>query len=221
MTEKKDKKLNRYVLTEELYDILKQQILSHRMAAGDKINIDRLSRELGVSNIPIRESLSRLASEGFVTLIPFKGMYVAEMSLKDIDEIFEIRSQLEDLSIRKSIAHIPPHRLEAVLENLLSHEPGRGEVDRETRIFKMNGDLHGTILHYAKNENLKDMVTSLIQRIHRYLNDTRCNIDVEAEKIEHEFIVSALLKRDTEQAAEAMRNHLRNAHERLRVNFEI
>ncbi len=67
------KPLGRYVLTDELYALLKRQILSHEMTAGDKINIDKLARDLGVSNIPIREALFKLSSEGFVTVVPSKG----------------------------------------------------------------------------------------------------------------------------------------------------
>ncbi|MEK8130543.1 GntR family transcriptional regulator [Paenibacillus filicis] len=215
----KDKQLNRYVLTDELYALLKQQILVHTMQAGDKINIDRLARDLGVSNIPIRESLSRLASEGFVTIVPFKGMFVAGMSLADIDEIFEIRSQLENLAIRKAVPHIPSTELEVILEDLNRGEEAV-EKNEEVRISRMNHDLHGTILRYAGNENLRQMVTSIIERIHRYLNYVHYNIEMGAEKVEHEGIVRALLDRDTEKAAEAMRLHIDKAHQRLRAHFD-
>jgi DNA-binding GntR family transcriptional regulator len=214
-----DKPLSRYVLTDELYTILKQQILSHTMCAGNKINIDKLARELGVSNIPIRESLFRLASEGFVTVIPFKGMFVAEMNLRDIDEIFEIRSQLEELSIRKAAPHIPKPLLEQILASLRRADDAPDDRSKESNVSHMNQELHGTILEYANNANLKQMVTSLIERIHRYLNLVHFKIDIEAEKAEHENIVAALLEGDTEQAVEAMRTHLNNAYYRLRKGY--
>jgi DNA-binding GntR family transcriptional regulator len=215
-----NKQLNRYVLTDELYTLLKQQILSHTMAAGDKINIDKLARELGVSNIPIRESLFRLASEGFVTIIPFKGMFVAEMNMQDIDEIFEIRSQLEELAIRKAAPHIPKQRLEQILQELGKAEDASDERNEERVVSQMNHSLHGTILEYANNGNLKLMVTSLIERIHRYLNLVHYKIEIGAEKSEHENIVVALLEEDTEKAVAAMRTHLDNAYHRLRNNFK-
>ncbi|WP_372631273.1 GntR family transcriptional regulator [Cohnella sp.] len=215
-----EKQLQRYVLTDELYTILKKQILSHTMPAGDKINIDKLTRDLGVSNIPIRESLFRLASEGFVTIVPFKGMFVAEMNLTDIDEIFEIRSQLEGLAIRKATQHIPEAKLKDILNALKHGEEGAPQNNDEDAISIMNHDLHGTILMYANNENLKQMVTSIIERIHRYLNLNHYRIELEEEKKEHERIVQALLLRDVEQAAEAMAIHLKNAHKRLRDNFD-
>lgn len=213
------KQLSRYVLTDELYVLLKQQILSHQMPAGEKINIDKLARDLGVSNIPIRESLFRLASEGFVIVVPFKGMFVAEMNLQDIDEIFEIRGQLEQLAIRKAAPHIPRERLERILQELVSRENADADNDEENVVHRMNEGLHGTILSYAGSATLQQMAASLIERIHRYLNLHHYRIEIDAEKSEHEKVIRCLLEGETEQAAEAMREHLHNAHRRLRDNF--
>ncbi|OPA80523.1 hypothetical protein BVG16_07290 [Paenibacillus selenitireducens] len=215
-----DKRLSRYVLTDELYGLLKQKILSHDISAGNKINIDQLARDLGVSNIPIREALFRLASEGFVKVVPFKGMYVAEMNMTDIDEIFEIRYALEELSVRKAAPHIPQARLEQILQELDTDEQILEASHEANVISRMNHDLHGTILAYAGNENLKQMVTALIERVHRYLNLVHYKIDISAEIEEHRKIVSALLERDTEKAVEASRIHLQQAYQRLRGNYK-
>jgi DNA-binding GntR family transcriptional regulator len=215
-----DKRLSRHVLTDELYGLLKQKILSHDISAGNKINIDQLARDLGVSNIPIREALFRLASDGFVKVVPFKGMYVAEMNMTDIDEIFEIRYALEELSVRKAAPHIPKFRLEQILQELDAVEQMWEASHEENVISKMNHDLHGTILAYAGNENLKQMVTALIERVHRYLNLAHYKIDMSAEIAEHRRIVLALLENDTEKAVEASRIHLHQAYQRLRDNFK-
>jgi DNA-binding GntR family transcriptional regulator len=220
------KQLSRYVLTDQLYLLIKNQILSHVMQAGDKINIDKLARDLGVSNIPIRESLFRLASEGLVTIVPFKGMFVAEMSLKDIDEIFEIRQSLEELSVRKAASRVPKELLQQLLREIPSEDGATAEEEeppeagQEDAISRMNEGLHGTILKYAKNENLKQTVTFLIERIHRYLKLHHYRIEFRAEKQEHEAIILALLEEDTEKAVQAMRLHLQHSHRRLRDNFE-
>ncbi|WP_240702988.1 GntR family transcriptional regulator [Cohnella luojiensis] len=214
------KTLSRYVLTDQLYLLIKNQILTHAMPAGDKINIDKLARDLGVSNIPIRESLFRLASEGLVTIVPFKGMFVAEMNLRDIDEIFEIRQSLEELSVRKAASRIPKEILLQISQELSAGKSADNEVGKEGAVSRMNEDLHGTILKYAKNENLRLTVVSLIERIYRYLSLHQFRIDLSAEKSEHEKIVQALLEEDTEKAVQAMRSHLNNSHQRLRDNFE-
>lgn len=253
------KQLHRYVLTDELYSLLKQQILSHTLPAGEKINIDKLTRELGVSNIPIREALFRLATEGFVTVVPFKGMYVAPLSLKDIDDIFEIRVHLEELAVRKAVRHIPQERLLQMLQRVtptppaesappveptpsaesaspveptlpaepaLRTEPAppvKSEADtaaNESEMMRLNRDLHGTVLSYANNETLRNTVLSLIERIHRYLNMYHYNTDMDAERREHEAIIRAIMERDEEAAAQAVRSHLQHSHARLRSGLK-
>jgi DNA-binding GntR family transcriptional regulator len=214
------KQLSRNVLTDQLYLLIKNQILLHEMSAGDKINIDKLARDFGVSNIPIRESLFRLASEGLVTIVPFKGMFVSEMSLKDIDEIFEIRQSLEELSVRKAVNRIPKELLQQLLQQIHAEEDSTEEIVKEDAISRMNDGLHGTILKYAKNENLRQTVLFLIERIHRYLILHHYPIEIRAEKLEHEAIIRALLEENTENAIQAMRLHLQNSHQRLIENFD-
>ncbi|MEX1030844.1 MAG: GntR family transcriptional regulator [Paenibacillaceae bacterium] len=211
--------LNRNVLTDQLYTILKEKILSHALSAGDKINIDELARNYCISNIPIREALFRLVSGGFVRNVPYKGMFVADMNLKDIDEIFEIRTQLEELSLRKAAPKIPKVLLQSIIEAMIRNLGKLQEDKEEAVIAQLNYDLHGTILSYADNQNLESYVTTLIERIHRYLNLVHYKIDINAEKEEHIEIVQALLADDIEKAVLAMRRHIENSHERLRLNF--
>lgn len=212
--------LNRYVLADELYALLKKRILSHEMSAGDKINIDKLARDLGVSNIPIREALSRLSSEGLVSVVPFKGMFVAAMNAKDIDEIFEIRFSLESLALRKAAARIPKDRLRLILaETKASQEETDANQESASRMFKMNEGLHGTILAYADNENLQRMVVSLIERIYRYLNLLNFTIALADEREEHVQILNALLADDMDEAGAALERHLQRARQRLRDSF--
>lgn len=213
--------LNRYVLADELYALLKKRILSHEMPAGDKINIDKLARDLGVSNIPIREALSRLSSEGLVSVVPFKGMFVAAMNAKDIDEIFEIRLSLESLALRKAAARIPKDRLRLILaETKASQEDADANQASASRMFKMNEGLHGTILAYADNENLQRMVVSLIERIYRYLNLLNFTIALADEREEHVRILNALLADDMDEAGAALERHLQRARQRLRDSFD-
>ncbi|MFD2333046.1 GntR family transcriptional regulator [Cohnella sp. GCM10020058] len=212
--------LNRYVLADELYALLKKRILSHEMSAGDKINIDKLARDLGVSNIPIREALSRLSSEGLVSVVPFKGMFVAAMNAKDIDEIFEIRLSLETLALRKAAARIPKDQLRRILaETTAAKEEAGANQGSASRMFKMNEGLHGTILAFADNENLQRMVVSLIERIYRYLNLLNFTIAIADEREEHVRILNALLTDDTDEATAALERHLQRARQRLRDSF--
>ncbi|MDQ6419746.1 GntR family transcriptional regulator [Paenibacillus sp. LHD-117] len=218
------KGLNRYVLTDEIYSLLKEQILNHQIAPGEKINIDQLAREFEVSNIPIREALSRLASERLVSVVPFKGMYAMEMTLQELDEIFEIRKELECLAIRKAALRIPDSLL-SKLESEMSMLSGKHTTDLVGSIefiAEMNQNLHGLILDYCENQSLKELIQAYIQRIQRYLLAVHQEMNqrvLEEEWKEHMEVVRCLASKNVQDAEHALLNHLDRSHLRTRSLF--
>lgn len=218
-----NKKLKRYVLTEEIYRLIKRHILNHEWPPGKKINIDELARELGVSNIPIRESLSRLATESLVTFIPYKGMFVTEMTARDLDEIFELRIHLELLALEKAIDVIPDDalsRLEQVLLDIKEEMQEKASVIDGVR--RMNESLHGLILDHCGNDTLRRLVRGYIERIERYIIRVHRDIEEDHSLIEweeHREIVNPLVNRDVVRAKEALQRHLVQSHRRTRPYF--
>jgi DNA-binding GntR family transcriptional regulator len=217
-------KISRVNLTEEIYRIVKEDILSHKLKSGEKINIDQLARSLEVSNIPIREALSRLQSEGYLHIIPFKGMFVNLMSLKDLNEIFEIRLQLEPLAVEKAALIIPDKRLEELNENMISlhtHTPLRTTNGLES-ITEMNFSIHGTILEHCDNTALKNLVKGYIEQIQRYLTFIKLNLDVDNTNVEwseHNAILQKLIQRDAKGASAAMSKHIKDSQKRTNTHF--
>ncbi|WP_127584626.1 GntR family transcriptional regulator [Paenibacillus koleovorans] len=218
------KSLSRYVLTDEIYALLKEQLLNHHIAPGEKINIDQLGRELEVSNIPIREALSRLTAEGLVSMVPFKGMYATEISLQELDEIFEIRMELEGLAIRNAAGQIPAellHKLERDMQAWSGQQPSGSEASVKL-IAEMNDGLHGLILEHCSNQTLRNLITVYIERIQRYLAFIHQELNqhiVNEEWAEHMEVVKALSAGKVGEAEHALLQHLANSHQRTRNFF--
>ncbi|MFD0671032.1 GntR family transcriptional regulator [Cohnella sp. GCM10027633] len=218
------KGLSRYVLADEIYAVLKNMILTHEIAPGEKINIDQLGRDLEVSNIPIRESLSRLSAEGLVETVPFKGMYVAKMSLRELDEIFEIRMELEALAIRSSAGKIPQTKLTKLESDMLDWQKAEfaeGD-DSIRRIAEMNEGLHGLLLEWCGNSLLQSLIRSYIEKIQRYLSLSRQHVEqalVHEEWEEHMRVIRELIAGDTIAAEQALKSHLERSHARTRTYF--
>ncbi|OAS23486.1 GntR family transcriptional regulator [Paenibacillus oryzisoli] len=217
-------KINRVNVTEEIYRIVKEDILTHKLPAGEKINIDQLARTLEVSNIPIREALSRLQSEGYLHMVPFKGMYVNLMSLQQLNELFEIRLRLEPLAVEKAVLQIPDEKLARLSETLnairsnLSARPNEGLASIE----EMNVSIHGTILAYCDNISLQNLVRGYIEQIQRYLTFIKINLDVdnrEVEWAEHNAILQQLIERDVNGASAAMYGHISLSQKRANIHF--
>jgi len=87
-----------------VYSRIKEDILSGKYAAGERLVISKISDQLGVSHTPINEALNRLVMEGYVEFMPRKGMKVREIDMDEIAETFEIRKMCELYSAEKVIA---------------------------------------------------------------------------------------------------------------------
>jgi DNA-binding GntR family transcriptional regulator len=86
----------RLVLADGTYDAIKAMILDHEISPGEHVGIDELSRDLSVSQTPVREALARLEADGLVTKIPLRGYEATDLlSVQQFDELFQFRSLIE------------------------------------------------------------------------------------------------------------------------------
>lgn len=92
-------------MPERVHELLRSQILSGQIASGEKINQGELAAVIGTSRVPVREALRRLESEGLVVLRPHRGYVVASLDAKEIEEIFEIRTMLEERAGQMAARH--------------------------------------------------------------------------------------------------------------------
>jgi DNA-binding GntR family transcriptional regulator len=221
--EKNKSSNQRKLMAEDIYTSIRDQILSYTLSPGGRINIDQMARDLNVSNIPVREALSRLATEGLVHVIPYKGVTVAEMSLKDLDELYELRIELEGFATRKATQLIPEAEInwldQEMKQSFISIDHCEGNLET---VMKMNEQLHGTILRYTHNENLSKLIKLYLQRIERYLIFARRDLEIETVKKEwreHQEILNYLKERNNQMAEKAMRTHISNSHQRTRSFF--
>ena len=215
----------RYVLTDELYKLIKHQILSHQLPSGERINIDQLARMWQVSNIPIREALSRLASEGLVDAVPFKGTFVSHISRRELRSIFEVRQLLESYAVKKAIPSIPSSEFQMVEKRMqqLSNPTLTSAIEFSDWIDSINNSVHGIVLKYCDNDVLATTVNEHIARIQRYLNYVAMFTQTDFSELEwreHYDILTALKSRDAIAAVQAMDTHLKNACERTIIFFD-
>ena len=82
-------------LREQVYDYLRIQMNEGRVKPGSFLNLNEISKELGMSRTPLRDALFQLEAEGFVTIYPRRGVVVNSLSLENIRDIYEILGGLE------------------------------------------------------------------------------------------------------------------------------
>lgn len=96
------------------YETLKDKIMSGELLIGDRLTIRDVSKDLGISDTPVREALSRLESEGYIKIIPHVGATVCGVNLQEFEEIIVLRSYLEHFAI----CLVTPKNLAPVIDEL-------------------------------------------------------------------------------------------------------
>jgi DNA-binding GntR family transcriptional regulator len=211
-------RLPRLRATDEVYEVLRQRILSSAFKPGERLLVDEISQQLGVSLTPVRGAIQQLAAEGLIEVRPRSGTFVAELTARDLEETSDIRCALECLAAEKAIERVGPKEL-AEFRRLLERL-GRGpRTERERRQHEEdNRHFHRLLLECSGNRRLQEMYESLnahlqIAHLHSRGRDWAARLPV--EQAEHEEIVAALAARDLPRLQRALRVHILRAQHSL------
>lgn len=212
MTQTTDKPTNLNVWT---YDRIKQMILKNDLTVGDQIKIEDLAAEFGVSRTPIREALIRLKEERFVEVRPRCGFYVASISLRELQELFELRRIFECYAAEHCISRLSDDQKKDIHWH---HEQSKSMMrQHKPREFNYHEIcLHNIIVESINNEAFKRMWESISDQIYRQ----RC-VSMESEENqrksieEHESFINAIMRGDAQGARSFMYIHLSNVEDRL------
>lgn len=145
---------------EMVYDYLKKCILSGALKPAEKIVIREISKKLNVSDIPVREAIRKLESQGFVGIIPHVGARVIEIKRDEIEEIYVIRSELESLATRLASKYINDREFYK-LEKMLDECEKSIQSGSYERIGELNKHFHLEIYSCSPYKRLFNMISDL------------------------------------------------------------
>jgi DNA-binding GntR family transcriptional regulator len=209
-------------LADQVYDQLLSRLMSRRMEPGSRVTIDALARELGVSQTPIRDALSRLEADGLVVRVHLAGYRIGpQISRKQFEDMVEIRLLLEPAAARRAAENMTAEEaleLRGLLEEMA--RPAEGDHHLAYGIFgRRDATFHDVIARGGGNELVREALARMHTHVHlfRLLYDAQ----VTEEAIEeHEEIFAAITARDPDAAAYAMRRHIVRSGERFRPIFD-
>ncbi|MDR5759926.1 GntR family transcriptional regulator [Caballeronia sp. LZ035] len=190
---------------------LRQRILSGDLAPGEVLRQEALADELGVSRVPVREAITRLVGEGLLTKVPHKGAYVADLSIGEVQETFEIRLRLEPWLFSQAIPHISDADI-ARAEQLVN------EMDQaESGMWgQLNWRLHETLYLPAGRDITLQMLRGLHDRSDRYFRFQVVQVPIrEQSHDEHMSLVEACRKRDAKLGAKLLEQHVKTAAQQI------
>lgn len=204
-------------LREMVFDVLMEAIISGQLPPGERLMEVQLAEEMGVSRTPVREAIRRLELEGFVVMIPRKGAYVAGLSVKDIVNIFEIRTSLEQLAVSLAAERMTEDELETLERMIVEMTDTSKDADAETWT-ELDKRFHHLLYEYSRNERLVQMMENIAEQINRYRVITLSNLEVRQHTVEeHTRIVEAIAERNINEAQKASTDHLNNIQASLIV----
>ena len=202
-------------LREVVCESLREAIRSGVLKPGERIMEIQLAEELGVSRTPVREAIRKLELEGYVVMMPRRGTYVASMSIRDINEIFEIRTALESLSNGLAADHITDDELEH-LQRLLVIIGGYIKEGNIEKIVETDIEFHDLLYHAARNERLVGIISNLRDQLTRFRTLSMSYPGrLEETLAEHRLIVDAIASGDRKAASRAAERHMENSEKTL------
>jgi len=199
-------------LTEDIYDRLREDILTLRMKPGQKMSEAKLARHYSVSRAPIRNVIQKLQEEGLVLVKPQAGTIIMPISLKKARDILDVRLQLEGYAAAKAVERITDEDI-ANLDRRFAEldEPGLDPEERARRMFAVDFFLHQTIWRLCGNDEIiriLDTYRDLVQRIRRVTLELANRMVPSMEEMREIF--TALRARDAERARAAIHQHIAN-----------
>jgi DNA-binding GntR family transcriptional regulator len=196
-----------------IYQHLKSQILEGKLPPGQRLIIDEIAEELGLSIIPVREALQLLQSERLVEIRPHAGATVAAITHENIEEVFTILEGMEAVTMRR-IAKSRPPELTGKLEALIKQMDAAEKKSEPEKWSALNMEFHLAMSEATGMPWLHEITTRVMgnwDRIRRhFFREGSEHRFAEAQK-EHHAILKALVKEDADQAEELARQHNRRA----------
>ena len=200
---------DRSSLSKVVSEQIRGQILDGRFKPGERLVEDRLSAELGVSRVPVREALRVLSTEGLVRLERNRGASVAEVTPELVAELVEVRTLLEALNARLAARHHDPEIVTA-LQETLKRGNAAAQSGSPEQLARLNSEFHERLAEASRNSVLCDIMRSLRERTSLAFALNGRNRAREDWK-EHAGILAAVIDGDEELAALLASRHVQKA----------
>ena len=149
---------------EYVYSVIRKQIIENKYKPGSMLVERTISAELNISRTPVREAFRRLAQDGLVSITPGKGVFVADISIENMLEIFELREALEKMAIKLLLLKGNNDMIKLVEqcaeEQQEAYKNGDGEL-----FMKKDMEFHNLIAEGSRNGRLVNGIRSIYDQV--------------------------------------------------------
>ena len=205
----------------QIYEKVKQAILSGDIPMGCRLLEGRLAEQLNVSRTPVREALHVLEMEGFLESFPRVGYRVRQITLEEALEIYEIRGVLEPLAARKAIESDDQSYID-LLEQAIAKSETAGKREQLDAFFQYDAAFDEIIVRASGMKTLLNIWAVLRHRLKLYRMGVQVSASIRLKAVNgHRRILKCLKARDQSAVNTAIREHLENFKQDIkRVAFD-
>ncbi len=196
--------LNVSPLSEQVYEYLRKQMNLGVLVPGSTINMGELSKHLGVSKTPLRDALILLETEGFVTILPRRGIKVNTLTLLDVKYSYNAIAIIEASIVTDFFDRFKPShflKLEELNEKMIS-DISKGEFET---LFKANLKFHDIYIDLSDNIFLKKFMLPIKQRLYDFPGQNFIKKWEIRNCAEHTKLINLLKQGEPERAARVLR----------------
>jgi DNA-binding GntR family transcriptional regulator len=183
------------------YRVLRHRLITLDLRPGDRFTEAQLAEEMGIGHTPVREALALLARDGLVTSRPRVGYLVTPITVRSVEDLFELRLIVEPAAVRLAagkIQGVQLEHLEALSQGAYRHD----DPESIDRFLDANHELHTIIAEASGNRRLASVVATVLDESRR-MTQVRLSLEPRSERFihRHNELLHALIGGDGEQAS--------------------
>lgn len=202
-------------LREVIFNTLREAIIIGELKPGERLMEVQLAEKMGVSRTPVREAIRKLELEGLVDMVARRGAQVADLSVKDIMDVLEVRASLDGLATALSSVRITQDELKE-LKHINTQFTNYVEKENLQGTIKKDVEFHDIIYRSSRNEKLIQIANNLREQVQRfrviYLKDFSSTKDIIKE---HNDIFEAIQNKDSNNAQYLAQRHIKKQEESI------
>ncbi len=206
--------------TVRIVESITTAIVERRLMPGTKLAEQKIADIFKVSRTLVRQALNQLSRHKLVTLEPARGARVAEPSVEEARQVFEVRHMIESAVVRRLAATITPEQVATLRTHLAAEQASVKRIDVSGRT-RLLADFHGVLAGMIGNDTLVELLGDLLSRCSLIALMYQSSHSAEHSAEEHVAIVDALERHDARAALRLMEEHLHHVEQNLQLDPRV
>jgi DNA-binding GntR family transcriptional regulator len=193
------------LLRSQVYEYLRNELKAENLKPGMFVSMNQIMKNLNISRTPLRDALLQLQNEGFVTFLPQRGIRINELSLQDIEDLYEMLGALDSRALLSVFQKMGPSEIEK-MKNLNQEMLENISGSKFNRYWDLNSEFHNVYLNLSSNLPILRQINIIRQRLFEFGKKDWSRKMREMNHAEHLTMIELIEKGEAVAAADFMRD---------------